>query len=210
MLGLLAMQKYHVSVAAEAYAAAAFARAGYEVSVQYGANQPGYDLVAIKGQRRLLISVEGSQDGGWVLHGKFKENRNWSEAVEKWRGAQSADTIMFFVQFRAKEFSCDARNVSTSRTGSGRSFAAGTSRQRARRCIRLSDGELSVFAGRSTGTHRHFVHSISEGEPFHVRAFLLCAESKGENSTNHQRLSWLDEIGCEQFQERDGTLPGLQ
>ncbi len=99
------MEKYHVSVAAEAYAAAAFARAGYEVSVQYGANQPGYDLVAIKGERRLLVSVKGSQDGGWVLHGRFKKNRTWSEAVEKWRGAQSPDTIMFFVQFRDKEFS---------------------------------------------------------------------------------------------------------
>jgi hypothetical protein len=98
------MEKYHVSVAAEAYAAAAFARAGYEVSVQYGANQPGYDLVAIKGQRRLLVSVKGSQDGGWVLHGRFKKNRTWSEAVDKWRGAQSSDTIMFFVQFQQAAF----------------------------------------------------------------------------------------------------------
>jgi hypothetical protein len=31
---------WHVSVAAEAIAAALFARCGYDVSVQYGANQP--------------------------------------------------------------------------------------------------------------------------------------------------------------------------
>jgi hypothetical protein len=47
--------KYHVSVAAEAHAAAAFAQAGYEVSVQYGANQPGYDLVVVKRERILKV-----------------------------------------------------------------------------------------------------------------------------------------------------------
>jgi hypothetical protein len=49
------MKKYHVSVAAEAYAAAAFARAGYEVYVQYGANQPGYDLVVAKGPQTISL-----------------------------------------------------------------------------------------------------------------------------------------------------------
>ena len=38
---------WHVGVAAEAYAAALFARCGYDVSVQYGANQPEYDLIAV-------------------------------------------------------------------------------------------------------------------------------------------------------------------
>jgi hypothetical protein len=61
------MNKYHVAVAAEAVAATTFARAGYEVSVQYGANQPGYDLVAVKRKRILKVSVKGSQDGGWAL-----------------------------------------------------------------------------------------------------------------------------------------------
>jgi hypothetical protein len=62
------MKRYHVAVAAEAYAAAAFARAGYEVSVQYGANQPGYDLVVVKENRILKVSVKGSSDGGWMVH----------------------------------------------------------------------------------------------------------------------------------------------
>jgi hypothetical protein len=37
------MVLYHVGVAAEAFAAALFAQAGCDVSVQCGANQPQYD-----------------------------------------------------------------------------------------------------------------------------------------------------------------------
>ena len=40
-----AISSWHVGVAAEAFAAALFARLGYDVSVQYGANQPEYDLM---------------------------------------------------------------------------------------------------------------------------------------------------------------------
>ena len=43
---------WHVGVAAEAYVAAMFARCGYDVSVQYGANQPEYDLIAVSGDKR--------------------------------------------------------------------------------------------------------------------------------------------------------------
>jgi len=57
---------WHVAVAAEAITAALFAQCGYDVSVQYGANQPEYDLMVAKGDRLLKISVKGSQDGGWV------------------------------------------------------------------------------------------------------------------------------------------------
>ena len=94
------MEKYHVSVAAEAYAAASFARAGYEVSVQYGANQPGYDLVVVKASRILKVSVKGSQDGGWVLLGKHKKkDLSWKSAVQSWLSAQPAKVVMCFVQF---------------------------------------------------------------------------------------------------------------
>ena len=41
------ISSWHVGVAAEAFAAALFARYGYDVSVQYGANQPEYDLIAV-------------------------------------------------------------------------------------------------------------------------------------------------------------------
>ncbi|MDP2367870.1 hypothetical protein [Rhodoferax sp.] len=42
---LPAMRQYHVGIAAEAFAAAVFAQSGCDVLVQYGANQPGYDLM---------------------------------------------------------------------------------------------------------------------------------------------------------------------
>lgn len=59
------MSQYQVAVAAEGFAAALFARAGFHISVQYGANQPGYDLIAEKNGQTLLVSVKGSQDNAW-------------------------------------------------------------------------------------------------------------------------------------------------
>src|SRR5260370_5861481 len=59
--------QWHVSVAAEAFAAALFARCGVDVAVQYGANQPEYDLVVSRDDKMLKVSVKGSQDGGWGL-----------------------------------------------------------------------------------------------------------------------------------------------
>lgn len=58
------MSSRHVGVAAEAFVAAQFARLRYDVSVQYGANQPEYDLIAVSGDNMLKISVKRSQDGG--------------------------------------------------------------------------------------------------------------------------------------------------
>lgn len=46
---------WHVGVAAEAYAAGLFARCGIDVSVQYGANQPEYDLVIVRGDKERTI-----------------------------------------------------------------------------------------------------------------------------------------------------------
>ena len=67
------ISSWHVGVAAEAYAAAVFARYGYDVSVQYGANQPEYDLISVCGDKMLKISVKGSQDGGWGLTQNYKK-----------------------------------------------------------------------------------------------------------------------------------------
>jgi hypothetical protein len=61
------MTSRNVGVAAEAIAAAQFARCGFDVSVQYGANQPEYDLIVARGDALLKVSVKGSQDGGWGL-----------------------------------------------------------------------------------------------------------------------------------------------
>jgi Holliday junction resolvase-like predicted endonuclease len=87
-------------IAAESYAACLLAQAGYDVLVQYGANQPHYDLVANKDKRFLPISVKGSQDGGWMLSVRYKkENLSYHEAIDKWLASQRDDVIFLFVQF---------------------------------------------------------------------------------------------------------------
>jgi len=58
---------WHVGVTAEALTAYLFAQYGYDVSVQYGTNQPEYDLIVASGERLFNVSVKGSQDGGWCL-----------------------------------------------------------------------------------------------------------------------------------------------
>jgi hypothetical protein len=87
-------------IAAESYAACLLAQTGYDVLVQYGANQPYYDLVAEKEGSFLPISVKGSQDGGWMLAVKYKENGGtYHEAIDRWLAAQRGDVIFVFVQF---------------------------------------------------------------------------------------------------------------
>jgi Holliday junction resolvase-like predicted endonuclease len=89
-------------IAAEAFAASLLARSGYDVLVQYGANQPQYDLVAVKGNRILLVSVKGSQDGGWMLASRFvKSGVGYHAAIDKWLTYQRADLVFMFVQFQS-------------------------------------------------------------------------------------------------------------
>jgi hypothetical protein len=93
---------WHVSVAAESITAALFAQSGYDVSVQYGANQPEYDLMVAKGERLLKISVKGSQDGGWGLSQSFmkKGSRDYHGAIKSWVGRHKPRTVLCFVQFK--------------------------------------------------------------------------------------------------------------
>src|ERR1700685_2595763 len=95
----------HVSVAAEAIVAAWCARFGYDVSVQYGANQPEYDLMIAQGDKMLKISVKGSKDGGWgltqtQLSRLAKEQveglpkTDYHAAVDLWLGRHSARTAL--------------------------------------------------------------------------------------------------------------------
>jgi hypothetical protein len=59
---------WHVATAAEATAAAQFARLGLDVSVQYGASQPEYDLIITDSRGRMLkVSVKGSKRQGFHL-----------------------------------------------------------------------------------------------------------------------------------------------
>lgn len=88
-------------IAAEAFTASILAQAGYDVLVQYGANQPHYDLVAVKENRILMVSVKGSQDGGWMLASRFvREGVGYHEAIEQWLTHQRADLVFLFVQFQ--------------------------------------------------------------------------------------------------------------
>ena len=94
------ISSWHVGVAAEAFAAAVFARYGYDVSVQYGANQPEYDLIAVSGDKMLKISVKGSQDGGWGLTQNYKKGCDYHEATAKWLDAHHKKTVFCLVQFQ--------------------------------------------------------------------------------------------------------------
>jgi hypothetical protein len=92
-MGVSAMKSnWHVATAAEATAAAQFARLGLDVSVQYGASQPEYDLIITDGGGRMLkVSVKGSKDGGWGL------SQTQLTALRK---NYKPGTIMCFVQFK--------------------------------------------------------------------------------------------------------------
>jgi Holliday junction resolvase-like predicted endonuclease len=91
---------WQVATAAEAFAAAQFARCGWNISVQYGANQPEYDLVAVDGDRVVKVSVKGSKDGGWGLTQSFIRNANYHEAADKWLSRHSNKTVICLVQFK--------------------------------------------------------------------------------------------------------------
>lgn len=94
------MNQWHVATAAKAIAAAQFSRCGWDVSVQYGANQPGYDLVVVKKSLILKVSVKGSQDGGWGLTQAHMKEGNYHRAADIWLAKHASDTVLFFVQFK--------------------------------------------------------------------------------------------------------------
>ena len=94
---------WHVGVAAEAVTAALFARCGLDVSVQYGANQPEYDLVVVRGERLLKVSVKGSKDGGWGLTQSYLEKVDYHGAIDIWSRRHKPRTVFSFVQFKNVE-----------------------------------------------------------------------------------------------------------
>lgn len=97
------MTQYQVGVAAEGFAAALFARAGFHVSVQYGANQPGYDLIVERAKKAYLVSVKGSQDGAWGLTQSYLENADYHGAIDNWLLRHGDGLIFCFVQFMNKK-----------------------------------------------------------------------------------------------------------
>lgn len=95
---------WQIAVAAEAIAAAQFARAGCDVSVQYGANQPEYDLIVARGEQILKVSVKGSQDGSWGLTQSLLRAGDYHDASERWLQTHGSKTVLCFVQLKGVEF----------------------------------------------------------------------------------------------------------
>ena len=93
------MNTHQTAVAAEAFAAGIFAQAGHNVFVQYGANQPGYDLLVSNNNKSLHVSVKGSTNGGWLLTTK-KADGTYEGALEKWI-LKNRDFLFCFVQFNS-------------------------------------------------------------------------------------------------------------
>ena len=91
---------WQVATAAEAFAAAQFARCGWDVSVQYGANQPEYDLVVVDGDRILKVSVKGSKNGAWGLTQSRLKNADYHGAIDKWLSKHTTRTVFCLVQFK--------------------------------------------------------------------------------------------------------------
>ena len=100
-----APSSWHIGVAAEAVAAAQFARCGWDVSVQYGANQREYDLAVSNGDFMMKVSVKGSQDGSWGLTQSLLRKANYHGAIAEWLNRHGALTVFCFVQFRDVAFS---------------------------------------------------------------------------------------------------------
>ncbi|WDF02967.1 hypothetical protein [Shouchella hunanensis] len=101
------MNSHQCGVAAESFTATMFAWAGYDVSVQYGANQPEYDLVIVKGDKMLKISVKGSNVGRWVLTASLKKDEtiSYADAIDTWRSKHSTKTVFSLVQFKNADMS---------------------------------------------------------------------------------------------------------
>jgi len=93
------LDPYHVKIAAEAFAAGLLAQTGCDVLVQYGADQPEYDLVASKRRRSIRISVKGSQDGAWGFVQSYKSGASYHEAIERWAADHGSGLVYCFVQF---------------------------------------------------------------------------------------------------------------
>jgi hypothetical protein len=98
-----------ITVAAEGIAAAQFARCGFDVSVQHGADKPKYNLVVAKADNLLKISVRGSQDGLWNIAQPFLKRAtelsgmkaDYHGAIDLWLDHHGSRTVCCLVQFQA-------------------------------------------------------------------------------------------------------------
>lgn len=93
------MTSYQVNVAGESFAASVLSHAGYDVAIQFGTTQPDWDLVAVKENRTLKVSVKGSQKAGWGLFQSYKEGRTFHEAVDEWFRTQPPDIVFCLITY---------------------------------------------------------------------------------------------------------------
>lgn len=93
------MTPHQVSVAGEAFAACLFAQVGADVLIQYGANQPDYDFVALVDAKALRVSVKATQREGWGLIQSYKRGRTYHQAADDWAADQPKDVIFALVSF---------------------------------------------------------------------------------------------------------------
>ena len=100
-------QPWQINLGAEGIAAAQFARCGFDVSVQYGADKPAYDLVATKAGGLLKVSVKGSQNGVWNLTQLYikraaeisGKKADFHGAINLWLDHHASRTVCCLVQF---------------------------------------------------------------------------------------------------------------
>ena len=100
---LVNFPSFHVGVAAEAFAAGLFSRCGYDVSVQYGANQPEYDLIVAKGALMMKVSVKGSKEGDWGLTQSYLIDADYHAAAETWFARHAPRTVCALVLFHSDD-----------------------------------------------------------------------------------------------------------
>src|SRR3954449_25055 len=83
---------HSVSVAAEAIAAAQFARCGFDVSVQYGANQPEYDLIVAKGDHAQGL-CQGQSRWKLGLTQSLLKDPDYHGAIDAWLRWHGSRTV---------------------------------------------------------------------------------------------------------------------
>jgi hypothetical protein len=99
---------WQLNLSAEGIAAAQFARCGYDVSIQYGADKPAHDLVVAKGGTLLKVVVKGSHDGLWNLAQSYVKRAtelsgkktDYHGAIALWLDHHSPRTVCCLVQFQ--------------------------------------------------------------------------------------------------------------
>jgi hypothetical protein len=103
---------WRINIAAEGVAAAQFARCGFDVSIQSGAGNPAYDMVATKAGVLWKVSIQSSQDGAWNLTQSYLRRADeqsgkkddYHGAIGLWLDHHASCSVCSLVQFLGVEF----------------------------------------------------------------------------------------------------------